>query len=115
MKINAPVDQGIADLIQALSAFPRLRTVESCADMDGRGTAWLCFVYGEDNAWRSLADFVLGYLGPELMCLVGDRASVSIQVTTVGLPQGEITVRPGARPTTVKAIRRLSRNYRGRP
>lgn len=30
IKVNVPVDEGVAELIAALSAFPRLQTISSC-------------------------------------------------------------------------------------
>lgn len=93
VKINAPVDRAIGGLISALSAFPKLQTIESCQG-NGKEAAWVCFVYGIDagEAWRELADFVLGYLGPRLAREVGDLASVRIQVTSFGRARGELWV-----------------------
>ena len=116
-KVNAAVDEGVADLIAALSAFPQLRTIESCENI-GDGTAWVCFQYGDENleqSWLPLAKFVLGFFGPGLMRQIGDSVQISIYVRTNGLPQAELAVRPGTGSATAKAIRRLSRDYRGRP
>lgn len=117
LKVNAPVDEGVIDLIAALSAFPRLRTIESCEDI-GDGARWVCFQYGDEDLerpWQQLAEFILGYFGPGLQQQVGDRADVSIRVTTSGLPRGELVVRCEAYPAAVKAIRKLRRDYHGRP
>ena len=112
VKVNAPVDQGIADLIQALSAFPRLHTIESCqGGLDN--PAWVCFYYGDYwvNPWRDLADFVLGFLGPALAREAGDDVNVSIRVTGCGLPQGELTIRPGRASAVTEALINLFRSW----
>jgi len=116
-KVNAFVDEGVVDLIAALSSFPQLRTVESCEDV-GDGGSWVCFQYNDENLeqpWHSLAEFVLGFFGPGLMRQIGDGVQISIFVRTNGLPQAELAIRPEVRSATAKAIRRLSRDYRGRP
>lgn len=112
VKINAPVDKEIVKLIEVLSSFPRLETVESCQGNANR-SAWVCFRYGDYwlHPWRDLASFVLGYLGPGLAHMVGDNASVTLQVTEFGLVQGELAVRPGATHATVSALRRLVRGF----
>ncbi len=111
-KVNAPVDEGIADLVAALSAFPALQTVESCQGAPDRG-AWICFQYGDywNHPWRSLADFVLGYLAPGLASLVGDDANVRIQVTASGQVFGELSVRPGAESRVSRAVRTLAKRF----
>lgn len=110
VKVNAPVDVALKELVRALSAFPRLQTIESCQGNDTR-PAWVCFTYGNswEHPWRELASFVLGYLGPRFVSRVGDRADLVLRVTTMGKVQAELTVRPGAIRQTVKALRDLAR------
>ncbi len=111
MKANVPVDQGIHDLIQCLSDFPGLQTIESCQGTVARA-AWVLFVYGEywDDPYKALADFVLGYLGPTLAQAVGDRATLSVRVNSEGRPVGELCVRPGALGRVVRLIRKIQKN-----
>lgn len=109
VKVNAPVDAELEELVRVLSAFPRLQTIESCQGTEAR-PAWVCFTYGNswNHPWRELASFVLDYLGPGLMSRVGDRADLVLRVT-MGKVQAELTVRPGAMRQTVKALRNLAR------
>lgn len=113
VKVNAPVDQDIAELVETLNSFPRLQTIESCQGGAKNGP-WVCFVYGNhwDSPWKELAEFVLGYLGPGLAAQVGDRASVSIQIKQSGQIHGELAIRPGALKLTGAALRRLRRSYK---
>lgn len=118
-----PVDEGLVDLIEALSLFPMLQTIESCQGetakpaSDGEGQpAQIFFHYGQhDHAhpYRQIAEFVLGYLGPELMRDLGDRINIRLDVTTQYIVMGTLTVRHGAMRRTVRAVRRLHRDFKG--
>ena len=110
VKVNAPVDAELEELVRVLSAFPRLQTIESCQANDTR-PPWVCFTYGNSwkHPWRELASFALGYLGPGLMSRIGDRADLVLRITTMGKVHAELTVRPGAMRQTVKALRDLAR------
>lgn len=110
VKVNAPVDAALEELVRSLSAFPRLQTIESCQGSRTR-PAWVCFSYGNswEHPWRELASFVLGYLGPGLKSRVGDRADLLLRVATSGRVQAELAVRPGAMRQTVTALRDLAR------
>lgn len=113
-KVNAPVDEGVRGIVEALSAFPSLETVESCQGRETSGP-WVCFRYGcyWEHPWRDLSEFVLGYMAPELTRIVGDGASVRIQVTPSGVIFGELSVRPGAASEVEAALRKLLRTFSG--
>lgn len=121
VKVNAPVDEGIAQLIEALSAFPMLQTIESCqggyprSDADKEGMqAVVFFYYGQhDHAhpYREISEFVLGYLGPGLMKELGDLVSIRIEVTMQYVIMGELMVRQGAMQRTIKTLKRLRREF----
>ena len=110
VKVNAFVDVEIAEFVEALNLFPELQTFESCQG-NGNESAWIGFFYGDWQDWKCLADFVLGFLGPNLMEKVGDAVDVVIRVKTSGYPQGELWVRPGAIKNTTQTIKRLVGEY----
>lgn len=66
------MDAAIVDLIEILSSFPYLETVESCQGND-KEPAWVCFLYGRywERPWQELAEFVFGFLGPRLIAEIG--------------------------------------------
>ena len=78
-------------MLTALSSFTLLRTIESC-EREGDKHAFISFDYGNDD-WRALADFCFGFLGPKLAHEFGDQVWLSVNVTGVGLIQGELLVR----------------------
>jgi len=108
-KVNAPVDEGIKDLVDALSAFPKLQTIESCIG-NKNNPAWVSFWYGNywKNSWKEFSEFVVGYLGEELVTALGDKINISVQFNSAGLPQGELSVRPGAITDTIQVLRKLA-------
>ena len=113
VKVNAPVDKGIKDLVRPLSLFPKLQTIESCQG-DSTRWPWVCFYYGSywKHQWKELSDFVLGFLGPGIIRKkVGDVCNVSIKVTENGQILGEFFVNRDAIPKVTKAITKLYREY----
>jgi hypothetical protein len=109
-QVNVPVDKGVAGLISALSLFKQLETVESCEGKNGEG-AWVCFRYGPywKDHWKPLAEFVLGFLAPNLASLVGDSAEFRLRATTDGEEVlGELSVRPEAIMEVEAAVRELA-------
>lgn len=113
VKVNAPVDEGIIDLVSALSSFSNLQTTSSC-EGSANHPARVCFIYGNycgEDHWRDLAEFVLGFFGPRLTREVGDRATIDLHICESGLIQAELTVFPGCLPTVVKAIRKIRRFF----
>lgn len=105
VKVNAQVDQGVAELIEALSEFPELMTVESC-QTDGEDV-WVCFVSGE--GWEHLSRITFESLGPRLMEEFGDRLTLSVQITESGQYRAEMTVFKGIISAVSKSIRQLAR------
>lgn len=104
-RVNAPVDEGARGLVEALSAFEGLQTIESCQGPP----VWVCFHVGYDpGAWEAPCRLVLGTIGPALMRAVGDGAEVSMRVTQVGFVQGELTVHPDVLDDTVSLLHTLA-------
>ena len=104
VRVNTQVDEKIKPLIEAMSLFAKLRTIESCQGEP----AWVCFSYGD--SWNELADFVCGYFGKRLMEKFGDRVSVSIHIEENRI-QGELNIRPGMITATTADIKQLARTY----
>jgi hypothetical protein len=112
VKVNAPVDNGVSEIVSALSRFPLLETVESC-EGDGNTGAWVCFRYGSywNHPWRELAEFVFGYLAPNMNKAIGDDATVRVQVTSSGQIFGELSVRPGSAHRVAEALCALAESH----
>jgi len=85
-----------------------LQTLESCERI-ADGWAWVTFIYGEpgNREWRSLAEFIFGFLGPPIMRELGDRVRMSIAITESGLYRAEMAVKPEAISATAKLLTKL--------
>lgn len=107
-KVNVPVDSEIVGLIEALSAFPALETIESCQGHDNDLTR-VCFMYGDYwvHPWHDLAEFVFGFLAPGLAKDIGDDASLIVRLSENGVALCHLTIRPGAVKRTVNSLKRL--------
>lgn len=107
-KVNVPVDSEIAELIEALSAFPMLETLESCQGPKD-GPARVCFLYGNywSHPWKDIAEFGFEFLAPGLAAEIGDDARLSLELNGSGVTQGHLTVRAGAIHQATNALRRL--------
>lgn len=110
IKVNAPVDRGVASLITALSSYPKLQTIESCED--SKGWAWVMFVYGDAEIWQEVGGFVLGFIGPRIVQELGDRVTLNVHVSTSSLYRAEMAVRIGAIPATVKLLTKLRAEFK---
>ncbi len=111
-KINVPVDSEITELIEALSSFPMLETLESCQGAKDQ-PAWVCFLYGDywSHPWKDITEFGLGFLAPGLSAEIGDDARFSLEMNGSGVVQGHLTIREGAVSRTTDALRRLLRRF----
>lgn len=104
VKVNAPVDEGIVPLIEALSAFQGVRTIESC---EGNGdSAWVCFDCGQED-WKALSEFVFSVIGPPLMAEFGDRINLNVGITESGMYRAEMTVSKAIISAASKAMEQL--------
>lgn len=104
-KVNVQVDQKIVKLVEALSAFPQLETLESCQDIGGHRSSWVCFRYGT-NDWQDISKFVFGHLAPRLDQLVGDDISLSLRPSFGGVV-ADFSVRSGRLNSVINAIARI--------
>jgi hypothetical protein len=107
-KVNVPVDRNLKELVEALSLFPDLQTIE--CDEQKNGDAWICFVYGNQekpDTWKPLSKFVFSILGPDLTEEFGDRVTLNVQVTESGSYRAEMTVQKTAISAVVKSLKSL--------
>ena len=83
-KVNVPVDKNIKELVEALSAFPKLQTIESCQEI-AQDKAYVCFYYGDywNHQWNELTDFVLNFLGPRIVNNLGDNVDITKAVKII--------------------------------
>lgn len=115
-KVNAPVDRGVVGLIEALSQFPGLETVESC-EGNGRDAVWICFRFGRywREPWRDLVEFIFGFFAPKLFEAVGDSASITVRPRESGTALADLSVRQDAKEQVEDALRNLAAEFSAAP
>lgn len=108
VKVNAPVDEGIAEVVRLLSRIPGLETIESCQGdpQQRRRPAFVLFRLG---GWAELSQF-LGLISPQLVD-PHETVSVSIEAFNGGRPIGRIAFRSEATPRVEGVLRRAVRVY----
>lgn len=99
VKVNAPVDEGIASLVLALSRIPDLITIESC--QGGPQDAFVCFHLG---AWQECGDFLYGNLLPALSPDMRGQVALRMQAYDTDVARAFISVDPGAVPELSEAV-----------
>jgi hypothetical protein len=75
VKVNAPVDEGVAPLVSALSAVEGLVTMESCQGEPSGRNAFVVFRLG---SWRDCGKFLFDQLLPAMPDDL--RAEISLRV-----------------------------------
>lgn len=100
VKVNAMVDEGIAQLVEALSAVPGLVTLESCQGGNGRD-AYVIFRLGN---WQEAGRFMFETLLPAMSDDLRSVSALRLQAYDAAMAQGEISVDPCAIPLLVQCI-----------
>lgn len=103
VKVNALADEGVAELVVALSAISGLITLESCQGGDGRDA----FVHFRFGGWKEsghlLFDCLLPFMSPDLRSMV----SMRIQAYDTSTATAMISVEPDAVPMLAQCVRDL--------
>ena len=100
VKVNAPVDEGIAEIVSLLSEVEGLQTLESCqgrlpVDSPEGIPAYVFFHFGD---WETISRFAFEVVAPALGELEADIA-VTVEIFNHCDPIGKVRIRsPNAIP-----------------
>ena len=100
VKVNAPVDRGIAEVVRLLSTIPSLETLDSCEGRPG-GKAHVIFRYG---GWRQLGEFLFDDLAP---LLSDDKDHCMVTLELNDMLTGALYFSPELMPRVVSALQQL--------
>jgi hypothetical protein len=100
VKVNTPVDEGIAELVCLLNKIDRLFTLDSCQGYDGLGHVY--FRYGN---WRNLANFVFGVLDPALRGI--GEVHLCVESIDGNEPMGKLGFRTETIPQIVSVLKEV--------
>jgi hypothetical protein len=105
VKVNAWVDEGVADLVTALSEIDGLVTLESCQGEPAQRNAFVMFRFG---SWRNCGELLFDRL---LAAMDGDlRADISLSL--VGYDPTNCLGRISLPPEAVRSVATLIRSVR---
>jgi len=102
VKVNAWVDEGIADLVSALSEIDGLITLESCQGDAGEREAFVIFRYGD---WQQCGELLFGKILPAMSPDMRAAVSLKLQAYDNDTASGFVSIEPSAVPDFVECVR----------
>jgi len=88
VKVNAPVDRGIARTVSILNRLNGLHTIDSCEGIAGSKSAHVYFNYGD---WRQIGQLMFETIGPAIWGRFGNDAVVSLEIFNESEPMGKLS------------------------
>ena len=104
VKVNAWVDEGIADLVSALSEIEGLATLESCQGDIGSRDAFVIFRYGN---WQKCGELLFGRMLPRMSPDLRADVSLRLQAHDTDTALGRITLEPSVVPLFTRCVREM--------
>jgi hypothetical protein len=102
VRVNAFVDEGIAELVATLNDFPSVQTLQSCQGGSGREA----YVFLKCEDWKSTCEFLFGKIAPALREKI-DEESLRLEVFGNVDPVGKIAFQPESMAEITSEIKRL--------
>ena len=104
IKVNAPVDIGVAEIVSVLNSVEGLETLQSCQGELGERWGYVYFSIGD---WRELCQFVFEKLAPRIREILEDDVTIDVQATTADRPLAKLGFRTeaaGSLASTLKEV-----------
>ena len=102
VKVNAPVDEGIAELVSALNRVEGLETLQSCQGEPGERLGYVYFSFG---GWQNLCRFVFDSVAPCLHPYLGE--DVKLEVIAAEQPIAKMSFSAEAVPHVTSALKEV--------
>lgn len=102
VKVNAPVDAGVAEIVAVLNSVDGLETLQSCQGDAGRKDGYVYFACGD---WQKMCQLVFQKLGPTLKSKVDEDAKLTVEATTADFPMGKLSFKAEATDIVVSALK----------
>jgi hypothetical protein len=104
VKVNVPVDEGIAEIVSVLNTVEGLETLQSCQGDAGKQDGYVYFACGD---WRSLGEFIFERIGPKLRERVDEDATLRVDVTSADMPVAKLSFRAEAAGMVASALKEV--------
>jgi hypothetical protein len=104
IKVNAPVDSGVAELVSVLNSVSGLETLQSCQGDIGGRNGYVYFAFGD---WRKMCEFVFDKIGPKLKGRVDEDAILTVEATSASSPMAKLSFKAEATNMVVSALKEV--------
>ena len=104
LKVNAPVDSGVAEIVAILNSVDGLETLQSCQGDPGNKDGYVYFACGD---WKKISRFVFEQIGPPLKRKLDDDAVLTIEATSADFPMAKLSFRAEAADMVVSALKEV--------
>jgi hypothetical protein len=102
IKVNAPVDEGVAEIVSVLNTVEGLETLQSCQGEPGDREGYVYFSLGH---WKKLSEFIFERIGPSLKGKLDEDATLTVEATSADDPMAKLSFRAEAAGMVVSALR----------
>lgn len=104
IKVNAPVDEGVAEIVSVLNSVDGLETLQSCQGDPGEKEGYVYFACG---TWEEVCRFVFQKLGSKFKKRVDDEATLIVEATGADFPMAKLSFRAEATSMVVSALKEV--------
>lgn len=102
VKVNAPIDERIAELVASLNRIEGLETLQSCQGEPGERQGYVYFSFGE---WQNLCRFVFDSIAPRLTQYLGE--DVKLEIIAAERPMAKMSFSAEAIPHLTSALKEV--------
>jgi len=106
IKVNAPVDAGVAEMVSVLNSVDGLETLQSCQGDAGKQDGYIYFACGD---WRQMCELIFQRIGPTLKDKLDDDAKLTIEATSASSPMAKLSFKAEAAGIVVSALKEALR------
>lgn len=106
IKVNAPVDAGVAELVSVLNSVDGLETLQSCQGEAGGRDGYVYFACGD---WRNMCELVFQKIGPALKSRADEDAKLVVEATSADAPMAKLSFKAEATGIVVSALKEVLR------
>ncbi len=103
VKVNAPVDEGVAEIVSVLNTVDGLETVQSCQGDPGEREGYVYFFCGD---WKKMSQFVFEQIGPKLKERLDEDATLRLEATG-NSPMAKLSFKAEAATMVVSALKEV--------
>lgn len=102
VKVNAPVDEGVADIVCALNQVEGLATLQSCQGESGQAEGYVYFFCGD---WKRVSELVFKRIGPKLKAILGADVHLTVEATSADEPMAKLSFKAEAASSVASALK----------